>query len=282
MKRCPKCSRTYDDDTLRFCLEDGAVLSGATTSRSEPPPTEILYQRTAPTMKVSGPTTPSFPRSGEPSRQSNPLLTVGVIAIAVLLLALVGIAAFFVLRQPGGVQTAQTNSNEAKPGASKKETSPDTNASDTPLTAQPTTDSPLKITATASSVRLAVQANTYFAANAMDNKRSTAWIEGADDGGIGEWIRFDFDREVKLHRILILPGYFKNPEIWRQNNRLAAATVYFSDGTSRDLTFSDRMESQKFDVGVVKTKFVRIVIKQIYPGPDPDTAVSEVAFEWEP
>src|SRR6201988_4198200 len=27
MKSCPKCNRTYPDDTLAFCLEDGAVLS---------------------------------------------------------------------------------------------------------------------------------------------------------------------------------------------------------------------------------------------------------------
>ncbi|HMT07357.1 MAG TPA: hypothetical protein PKA82_05080 [Pyrinomonadaceae bacterium] len=29
MKRCPACSRTYEDDTLSFCLEDGSVLSAA-------------------------------------------------------------------------------------------------------------------------------------------------------------------------------------------------------------------------------------------------------------
>ena len=27
MKRCPTCSRTYPDDTLRFCLEDGTPLT---------------------------------------------------------------------------------------------------------------------------------------------------------------------------------------------------------------------------------------------------------------
>ncbi len=27
MKRCPQCNRTYADDTLSFCLEDGGVLS---------------------------------------------------------------------------------------------------------------------------------------------------------------------------------------------------------------------------------------------------------------
>lgn len=27
MKRCPRCNRTYTDNTLRFCLEDGSLLS---------------------------------------------------------------------------------------------------------------------------------------------------------------------------------------------------------------------------------------------------------------
>jgi hypothetical protein len=140
---------------------------------------------------------------------------------------------------------------------------------------------PLKITASASSVRLAVQANTYYAANAIDGKRSTAWIEGVDGPGLGEWIRFDFDREINLHRILIQPGYFKSPQIWAENNRLESVTAYFSDGSFRELTFPNHMDSQKTDVGSVRTRWVRFVIKSVYYGSDPDTAISEVAFEWD-
>jgi len=286
MKRCPKCQRSYEDDTLRFCLEDGAVLSVEGTSRSEPPPTEIFYERTAPTLKVSGPTTPSFPQSGnQAARQSNPLLTVGVITIAILLLVLVGIAAFFVLRQSPVSESAQTNrsSPAVKDGANPSPVpGRSVSTSVTPDSSEVVTNQGLKITATASSMRYAVQSNTYYATNAIDGKRTTAWIEGADGPGLGEWISFNFDHEVTLHRILVLPGYFKSPEIWKENNRLAAVTVYFSDGSSRDLTFSDRMESQKIDVGSVRTKFVRLVIKQVYYGKDPDTAISEIAFEWEP
>ena len=52
MKSCPTCNRTYPDDTLAFCLIDGAVLSapyepGQTarmppTRQTNPPPTEVL------------------------------------------------------------------------------------------------------------------------------------------------------------------------------------------------------------------------------------------------
>src|SRR5712692_5008090 len=121
MKLCPKCNRTYRDDTLRFCLEDGNALaavgrspsdeptrpSGPGTRDSDPPPTEIMREHGSPTLKVSGPTQSSYDARAEP-RAANPVLTAGVIAIALLLLALVGIAGYFVLRQNGN-DSAQTN-----------------------------------------------------------------------------------------------------------------------------------------------------------------------------
>ena len=298
MKRCPKCNRKYDDDTLRFCLEDGTSLS-AVTRDAEPPPTEIMPARGQPTSKSSaGPTVPSYPNVGDfrsspsESRQSNPVLTAGVVAIALLLLALVGIAGYFVLRQSGGTESAQVNRDTgpnvkdgaSSPGNSRAKNDParDPKEQGSSDASDISNSSPLKITASSSSVRLAVQSNTYYPANAIDGKRSTAWIEGVDGPGLGEWIRFDFDRPINLHRILFQPGYFKSPAIWAENNRIQTLTAYFSDGSSRDLNFDNRMDSQKVEVGSVKTRWVKFVIKSVYYGTDPDTAISEVAFEWEP
>jgi F5/8 type C domain len=296
MKQCPKCNRTYADDTLRFCLEDGTSLSRVSgapdsyetlpTRDANPPPTErFSYDRSAPTLKVSGPTRPSFTPSNELSTpretaRSNTLLTAGVISIAVLLLALVGIVAYFVLAQPGKGGT-QINSTAAPTKQSASPIQSVVTASPSPGNSEIITNAGLKITASASSIRYAVQNNTYYAANAIDGKRSTAWIEGADGSGIGEWIRFDFDREITLHKILIQPGYFKSPEIWAENGRIAALTASFSDGSSRVLNFPDVMQSQKVDIGSIRTRWVKLTIKDVYPGKDPDTAISEVAFEWE-
>lgn len=289
MKRCPKCNRKYEDDTLKFCLEDGASLS-VVARDSDPPRTEIMPARGGPTLKsAADPTIPSYanagafrPRDSE-VRTTNPVLTAGVIAIVLLLLALVGIAAFFVFKQSGGEQARTNPLDSPTPNRSSsptmKESSSTNNTEITTSNSQ--TGTPLKITPSSSSVRLAVQSNTYYPANAIDGKRGTAWIEGVDGPGLGEWIRFDFDREINLHRILIQPGYFKSPAIWAQNNRIATLTAYFSDGSSRDLSFTDRMDSQKVEVGSVKTRWVKFVIKSVYYGTDPDTAISEVAFEWD-
>jgi F5/8 type C domain len=289
MKRCPKCNRQYDDETLRFCLEDGSSLF--TARDSDAPATEIMPPRGGPTVRPAGQTIPSYPSAGElrpPSgeiRQTNPLLTGGVIAIALLLLALVGIAGFFVLKQSSG-DSANVKRND---NANVRESTPSPGPGSSPQVKSSVDESaptnsqsgPLKITASASSVRLAVQENTYYPANAFDGKKSTAWIEGVDGPGIGEWIRFDFDREINIHRVFIQPGYFKSASVWAQNNRLATVTAQFSDGSSRELTFADRMESQRIDVGSIKTRWVKLIIKSVYSGTDPDTALSEIAFEWE-
>ena len=285
MKTCPKCPRTYEDETLRFCLEDGSPLFDARDSAA--PATEILPARGMPTLKSSGPAAPTFPSGNAanfertPARSSNSILTVGVVAIAVLLLALVALAGVFLFRQRGDKES-QVNQTST-PAQTSSPVKP-SNAS-TPgelATASTQSNTPLKISASSSSNRLAVQANTYYPSNAIDGKKATAWIEGVDGAGIGEWIRFDFDREITLHRILWQPGYFKSPTIWSENNRLASVTAQFSDGTSREINFVDQMESQKTDIGAVKTKWVRFIIKSVYYGTDPDTALSEVAFEWEP
>lgn len=287
MKRCPKCQRSYADESLRFCLEDGTALA-TITREVEPPPTAILSRET-PTQKSSAPTIPSYPNlnvapaSAAPARQSNSVLTAGVIIIALLLLALVGIAAFYVIKQSGGSESTQVNPQSipsAKPTPTTDEKTTRSDRDDI-VSSTPGNGAPLKITASSSSVRLAVQTNTYYPSNAIDGKRATAWIEGVDGVGIGEWIQFDFDREINVHRILIQPGYFKSPAIWSQNNRLATVTARFSDGSSRQLNFDDIMQSQKVDVGSVKTRWVRLVIESVYYGSDPDTAISEVAFEWD-
>jgi hypothetical protein len=63
---------------------------------------------------------------------------------------------------------------------------------------------------------------------------------------------------------------------------VATLTAQFSNGSTRQLSFDDRMDGQKADLGSVRTRWVKLTIASVYYGTDPDTAISEVAFEWEP
>lgn len=144
MKRCPTCRSEYADDTLRFCLEDGAPLlsetdappvsfdpravsreSGAPSHRSNVP-TEILGAPSAQTERMP-PSVPTLvqqqPRLTQPDnypavrppKTQNTALVVGLTAIATLiLLALGGVGAWFFFRsdKPTGAEQAGLNQNQ--------------------------------------------------------------------------------------------------------------------------------------------------------------------------
>lgn len=297
MKRCPTCQRTYTDDSLRFCLQDGATLLSASEplSPGDSPQTLILDQRTAPTAETPGHVSHTTPQLSTPTRvspdaaprpaSSNRVLTAGVVIIAVLLLALVGIGAALLLSRGDSQGNRNTTAAEGSRGAGNSDSNGNTGSAASPETntnnAESRPPAPLKMTATASSKRSPYRGNNYDPANAIDASLATAWVEGATGPGINEWIRCDFDREVTLRRIVIAPGYFKSPQVWARNNRVAAATIYFSDGSAREFRFPDRMEEQKLDLGAIKSVWVRVVINEVYFGTDPDTAISQLSFDWE-
>ncbi|HYO91109.1 MAG TPA: nuclear transport factor 2 family protein [Pyrinomonadaceae bacterium] len=136
MKRCPACQSTYADDSLRFCLQDGATLEHLSANTSddyktlvlpenatgrELPPTEKLNFGTGATAspRPSPPTSPHRPRdtnpvtehaiTGQPKTRSTASI-VGLTALAtVLLLGLGGFSAWLLLRDR--TDNAQRNDN---------------------------------------------------------------------------------------------------------------------------------------------------------------------------
>jgi hypothetical protein len=75
MKQCPTCNRTYADDSITFCLEDGALLSASYDSDAtqriparltNPPPTEVLTAQPVPTEVLH----PYLPQA-QPVRANN-------------------------------------------------------------------------------------------------------------------------------------------------------------------------------------------------------------------
>src|ERR1043165_2744776 len=49
MKRCPTCNRTFEEDWLAFCTQDGTTLVDESPAKaSEPPPTILAPPRPPP------------------------------------------------------------------------------------------------------------------------------------------------------------------------------------------------------------------------------------------
>jgi SnoaL-like protein len=134
MKRCPTCQRSYSDDTLNFCLEDGSPLKSVSVSgrdetlvldTNEPPPTEILLDPAlAPTVRARNtpPTARHEARStvnefqnvaapAPKTRNTSSVVALTVVA-TILLLGLGGLGAWMLLKDNKG----GGNSNEGNVG----------------------------------------------------------------------------------------------------------------------------------------------------------------------
>lgn len=136
MKRCPTCQSVYADDSLRFCLQDGATLESASSSAdefktwvlpegvsglNEAAPTEVLDSaaEAASRPRQPSPTAPHRPRDTNPvtahavTDQPKPRSTATVIALTIVatvaLLALGGGVAWLLLRD--NKETTQRNDN---------------------------------------------------------------------------------------------------------------------------------------------------------------------------
>ena len=148
MKRCPTCQTVYADDTLRFCLDDGAPLitesapvydSGATLVSPTPgmPQTHDPYrpssssdQRTSPMdwrapqtgSAYAPPTQPTYPiiPPGTPPQQrsSLPLIIGGL--LVVFFLGVVAIGAFVAWRVAQRPSTSTTTSRSTTPSKASK------------------------------------------------------------------------------------------------------------------------------------------------------------------
>jgi hypothetical protein len=141
MKRCPTCERIYTDETLNFCLEDGASLQNVSSpgrdatlvlDPNEPPPTEILDPALAPTLAAAARKPQATVRQQARSTRneyqdvtatapaSPPRKTSSVVALTavatILLLALGGLGAWLLLKDDGAGKNGNTGTDVTRGG----------------------------------------------------------------------------------------------------------------------------------------------------------------------
>jgi hypothetical protein len=123
---------------------------------------------------------------------------------------------------------------------------------------------------------------TYHSASAIDGLLESAWVEGAEGSGPGEWIMLSFPGPIELHSIGLDVGFDRDADIFAKNNRLQKATVIFSTGEQVELEFSDMRGLQRIPLvrapgPNIETTFVQVVIEDVYPGSQyDDTCLSEI------
>lgn len=95
MKICPKCQKTYPDESLNFCLDDGSVLTQAKTGNNQPLPETVLInppRPTSPNQEFGGQTAGRQNLNNAPQYQTTPrksskswLWVVGILGVVILL-----------------------------------------------------------------------------------------------------------------------------------------------------------------------------------------------------
>ncbi len=78
MKRCGKCGRSYADESLNFCLEDGTVLS-----HSLDPQATLLNTSPRPTNPQTTEVLPRLPIQPKPSQAWSLYLIIGLVVLVV-------------------------------------------------------------------------------------------------------------------------------------------------------------------------------------------------------
>lgn len=129
----------------------------------------------------------------------------------------------------------------------------------------------------ASSSLKATSTNSYGPTNLVDGDLATAWEEGAQGPGIGEWVEFRFSGQLTLSRIEIANGYQKDEQRYRGNGRVKRLAIEYSTGTTQLVDLMDSKDIQTIIPTRQPVEWMRLVIVATFPGEIwEDTALSEV------
>lgn len=302
-RHCPQCGAKIGE-TAAFCIFCGAQLepeqvagpsgtgpigaapAGRWSAASQQTPHQAIPQQaprqTAPpqAQHQTTPPPPVYATQRMPQSQSvyqpqqkrskAPLgIIIGACVVIIVILAVV--VAFFVLPML-----------DSKPSASKASVSAASSASTSVTGATP----PIFPNVTVSS-QLPGDADTadYGASNLTDDKRETAWNEGAPGAGEGEWVKFSANTPQRVTSVSIMGGFPKlykdGSDVYQKNPRPREITISY-DGGSQKFTMQDsRGEFQTFTLSKpVDTTWVTITIDSVYPGSKyDDCCIAEVKFQ---
>lgn len=122
--------------------------------------------------------------------------------------------------------------------------------------------------------------SSYSVDNLSDDNPQTAWVEGKDDYGIGEYIEFsDFYGST----LVIYNGYQKNTDSYQNNSRVKQFEVFVDNASVGFINLHDSPGEQTIDFNKFNVDFqekkIRLIIAEVYEGKKwKDTAISQMFY----
>ncbi len=139
------------------------------------------------------------------------------------------------------------------------------------------------MTVCASSALTPAQGSSYGPRNLADGDDKTAWVEGSNGQGLGEFVVLEFDTPRMVRGLTIRNGYDKSADIFAKNSRVKDVELRFSSGESVTATLNDQPGPQHLALSQpIEAKWVELVIRSVYPGSKyADTAINEITVDTE-
>lgn len=127
----------------------------------------------------------------------------------------------------------------------------------------------------------------YAAENANDLNYQTAWVEGREGEGIGEYLEYAFkNNSPRVAKVIVSNGYVKSETAWRNNNRVKKLKLYVNGKPYGILQLDDSRDDQVFEVGTLGHNkdgtdlLLRFEILEVYRGDKyNDTVLTEIYFD---
>lgn len=122
MKQCPVCKTTYTDESLKFCLADGNLLSGSGEAEQ---PTMVFQDRNPMQINIPPNTVPEkfqLPTTSVQTDKKSSLPLILASLFVLILLAVIGVGAVFLFKPFGGSETAVVSNNSANSNNSNTKT----------------------------------------------------------------------------------------------------------------------------------------------------------------
>ena len=131
---------------------------------------------------------------------------------------------------------------------------------------------------------------SYGAGNLHDFNHETAWAEGVEGDGIGEYVVYEFPGNCpRVTTVNILNGYVKSEALWKANSRVKKLMVWYNNKPLAVLELEDSRSLQEFEIGIAgygpngkeSDKWsLKFEIMEVYPGEKyRDTVISDIYFD---
>jgi len=103
-----------------------------------------------------------------------------------------------------------------------------------------------------SSVLKAQNDLTYNEESISDLNSKTAWVEGVEGYGIGEFVSYEFPPlNPRITKIIIANGYIKDKKTWQNNSRVKQLKMYVDGKFYAILNLKDVYAEQTFEVSPI-------------------------------